>query len=550
MSATQVRSFIFEDPSIIWLEYHGKQHGFEPDKSSYDFIDFIAEKAKQFENKWSQEMAPEAILVCRDGIDIHSSEKVLETYDYLKKGIPVIAQPALWWAPQRIYGIPDFIIHSSWIEEKFPQIALDSITAPLLKDIGLSGYYIIFDLKFTTKLDDSSKVKDLNNYAAQVRIYSYILGQIQGLMPPKAYLITRDRIFEPFPVNITSKFDQPVDEDLAIIRDKFVDIKLNGANYLPWRDEIVASNYKNNDERWMTVKDIIANKMVPGGDPLLLYQIGIVPKNELNKLGFPNLDSLFKKDSQSIPFEKCRGLGSSKSKRIRAILDANKSGNPVAPIPELIPPKKKFEFFIDFEYFTNINVDFNKQWPSLEGCEMIFMIGVGFQMENEWDFQVLIAENENHGKELEMFERYLEFLHNKAEGFLTDPSKTTLYHWTSAEVWQSRRVVERHTLQENQIINQLPWYDLQKVFLNSPCGIPGAWDYSLKHIAKSLGKYNSDYDTPWPGDLDKGLRAMVMGWRAYTKSNPLQSKEMNLLTKYLEADCKALWNILRWIRSY
>ena len=549
MPATKVRPFILEDPAIIWLEYHGKLHGFEPDKSPYDFIDFIAEKAKQFENKWTEMIASEAILICKAGYDIHSVDKVIETLNYMRKGIPVIAQPALWWAPERIYGIPDFIIHSTWIKEKFPQIILDSVSAPLLKDSGLSGSYIIFDLKFTTKLEESRKVKDLTNYAAQVRIYSYMMGQLQGLMPPKAYLITRDRISDPLPVDITSKLDQPLDKDLAIIRDKFVDIKLNGANYLPCRDEIVASNYTNEDERWMTAKEIIAHEKVPGRDPLLLYQIGISPKNELNKIGFPNLDSILEQESQSIPFEKCRGLGPSKSKRIRAIIDANRSGNIVNPIPELIPPKKKFEFFIDFEYFTNINVDFDKQWPSLEGCEMIFVIGVGSQIKDEWSFQVFIAENEDHEKELEMFERYIEFLLSKTEGSLTDTSKTALYHWTSAEVWQSKRVFERHNLNDNHTIKKLPWYDLQKAFLDSPCGIPGAWDYSLKHVAKSLGKYNPEYDTPWPGDLDKGLRAMIMGWRAYMNSDPLQSEEMNLLIKYLEADCLALLNILRWMRS-
>ena len=138
---------------------------------------------------------------------------------------------------------------------------------------------------------------------------------------------------------------------------------------------------------------------------------------------------------------------------------------------------------------------------------------------------------------------------NKTEGSLTNPSLTALYHWTSAEVWQSRHVFERHSLPENHLIKQLPWYDLQKVFLDSQCGIPGAWDYGLKHIANALGKYNREFETSWPGDLDKGLRAMVMGWRAYMDSNPLQSEEMNLLTQYLEADFKALWNIQRWIRS-
>jgi len=45
--------------------------------------------------------------------------------------------------------------------------------------------------------------------------------------------------------------------------------------------------------------------------------------------------------------------------------------------PNLIPSKKSFEFFVDFEYFTSSNLNFETQWPGLEGFEMIFLVGVG-----------------------------------------------------------------------------------------------------------------------------------------------------------------------------
>ena len=57
MPASQVGPFILEDPALVWLEYHGAAHGFEPDSSPYEFGDFIAEKAGQFEEKWLAEMA-------------------------------------------------------------------------------------------------------------------------------------------------------------------------------------------------------------------------------------------------------------------------------------------------------------------------------------------------------------------------------------------------------------------------------------------------------------------------------------------------------------
>ncbi|MDA2935270.1 ribonuclease H-like domain-containing protein [Acidobacteria bacterium AH-259-D05] len=488
MSATQVRPFIFEDPVVAWLQHHGEQHGFEPDTSPYEFLEFIWEKGREFEKKWTEEMLPQAVRVCAEAYEVRYVEKFQETIDLIQKETPVIAQAALWWAPERIYGVPDLLVHSSLLAQKFPDLLNESKTS--------LGHYVVIDAKFTTRLDSPQKRRDFKNYAAQIRIYSYIVGHLQELMPEQGYLAARDRIFDPLRVVITSTLNQPLDKDLASIRDQFIDIKL-----------------------------------------------------ELTARGFPNLDALLKTDSDGIPFEECKGLGPAKSKRIRAILEANRSGSPLALSSDIIPSEKQFEFYVDFEYFTNVNVDFSRQWPSLEGTEMIFMVGIGWEKGDSWFFKTFIAEAEDQEHEREMLEKFLGFLQAETAGASTDNSETALYHWTSAEVWQSRRASDRHELPESHPLRILPWCDLQKVFLNSPSAMPGAWGYGLKEVAKALGKFDKAFDTEWPGDLDEGLRAMVMGWQAYKKNNPLQSEEMSNLIPYLEADCKALCNVLKWMRS-
>ena len=46
MSASQVRSIIFEDPALIWLEYYGENYGLRPDDAPFDFLKFIGEKGR------------------------------------------------------------------------------------------------------------------------------------------------------------------------------------------------------------------------------------------------------------------------------------------------------------------------------------------------------------------------------------------------------------------------------------------------------------------------------------------------------------------------
>src|SRR5713226_2244490 len=179
-------------------------------------------------------MAQSAATVCVEDYEVRSFDKVTETLKLISTGIPIIAKPALWLAAERIYGVPDLIVHTSWLKDVFPQLIPsfeNESAAPNLIEATKPGHYVVFDIKFTTGLDETDKKKDLMNYGAQVRIYSYMLGTIQGLMPQHAYVVARDRIDNPLPVKVLSSSGNPLDSDLARLRDHFIDIKLKGAGY-------------------------------------------------------------------------------------------------------------------------------------------------------------------------------------------------------------------------------------------------------------------------------------------------------------------------------
>ena len=540
LPAGQVRPLIFGDPALLWLEYHGAQFGFQPETSPYDFLDFVAEKSRHFALKWRQEFAPSAPIVCREAQDVTARSKVEETCRLMAQSVPCIAQPALWWAPERIYGAPDFVVRNSWLRQCFPSLPEAAAEAP--------DHYVVVDLQFTTKIEDSSKAKDRQSYAAQVRLYSYMLGCLQGVMPTSAFLVTRDRIDNPFPVAVTSTIGRPLDPDLASLRDQFVEIKVNGARYLPWRDPIVAADVDSADERWHTAKQVIAYDKTPGRDVALVYQIAAHAKLELAALGYSSLESLLQAEPLAIPLESIKGIGDTKARQIRAVLQANRTGQPVLPPPEVVPPAKTCEFYVDFEYFSNVNADIEHQWPSLDGHEMVFLIGVGWNSEGQWHFEPLAAEAETLDAERQLLERFIAFLQANCHGNIADADQVAMYHWTSGEVWQAQRAADRHVLPPEHPLRHLPWRDLQKVFLDGPAALPGSFAYGLKEIASALGARAPAYATEWPGELDQGLHAMVMGWQAYTQPDPLATHQLQLLSDYVGADCAALDNILRWLR--
>lgn len=535
MPATATRAFVFEDPILVWLNFYGEAQGFHKDTSPYEFTEFIFEKGRQFERKWISELAPEAFRVCSQAYEVRDVEKFRQTLELIEQGVPVIAAPALWWAPERIFGVPDLLVDSRWLRERLPVMQSQSDSA---------GHYTVLDMKFTTKLDSSEKKLSLQNFAAQVRIYSYIVGQLTDAMAPRAFLVCRDRIDNPLGVSIQSAVGAPLDNDLRGIRDQYLDIKLNGGQYRPGIDAEIAANLGNDqDDPWHTAKLEIARDRVPGGDPCLVYEIGKTQKQALADRGFPSLQAMLGTAPDQIPLESCKGLGAAKCPRIRAVLRANREGTVTPSRPSCLPPSKPIEFYVDFETFNNLNVDFEKEWPTLEGCEMVFMIGVACVQHGKWEYQAFIANAESQESERRLLEDFEAFLCAKAGNRLIDVSSTALFHWTSAEVWQLRRACDRHGFGAGHTLRTLPWYDLQKeVFLSEPVGVPGAFAYGIKEVVYALGLVE------WPGDLDDGLRASVAGWKAYRTSQPLESDHMTIVQQYNEVDCKALYELVRWLR--
>ena len=175
---------------------------------------------------------------------------------------------------------------------------------------------------------------------------------------------------------------------------------------------------------------------------------------------------------------------------------------------------------------------------------MVFMVGVGWEHSGRWRYRQFVAASETPEAERVMFEDFLGFL--EQIGALKPNSDAILYHWSGAEIWQSAKAAERLGIPR---LAALPWCDLQKPFHAGPIALPGCWSFGLKPVAKALGQVSPDHCVEWPESLADGLSASVMGWRMYEQPEPLQSPELEMLSQYLEIDCKAMWAVLSWMRG-
>lgn len=530
ISPSGFKALYFNDPAAIWLEHHGPAHGLFPDQPEYALLGFRAKKGREFEAAWLERLAPEARQVCQEPWEGRDPQRVRETVALMRQGAPALVQPALWWPAERVYGVPDLIVRADWLAARLPGAA---------QPAGDAEQYVVLDFKFTSRLDQPDKRETRAYYEAQVRLYSYILGHIQGSMPAWAWLITRDRLEQPLAVAIRSRIGQPLDADLAEKRDRAVEIHLRGADLRPWRDEAVAPNYSSDNERWSTARAAIMER-VPGSELQRLWYLGPAAASQLRAAGITCMDTLLAAEPDRLPARCLR-----RPKQMRAILEANRSGLPLRP-PEAAPPARRHEFFVDFEFFSSFNVDFAREWPLLRGTPMIFMIGLGWIDRGVWRYRELIAAAERHDAERAILDAFLTLLLEQTGGALDD---CALYHWHSAEPSQVRQAAERHALPADHPLRALPWVDLEQRCTEHACALPGAWSYSLKPFAQALARHNPAYDPEWPPGMSDGSTAQVLGWHAYACPDPLRSREMRILSAYLEADCRAVCQVLRWLRS-
>ena len=140
-------------------------------------------------------------------------------------------------------------------------------------------------------------------------------------------------------------------------------------------------------------------------------------------------------EPEQLLLEFCKGLGAAKCPRIRAVLRANRTGTVTPETLSHIPAVKPFEFYVDFETFNNLNVDFDREWPTLQGCEMIFMIGLGWLEDAKWHYQAFVASAESQTSERHLLKEFEDFIDSRTDGRARDASSVALFHWTSAEVW-------------------------------------------------------------------------------------------------------------------
>lgn len=598
---------MLDDPLLDWLNLYGETRGYKPkqETDSYveglDFVRFIIKKGQEFEAgilRLLQEWC-EVTTIARDYQDIRRLAKAEETFNAMVCGVPIIYQAVLWDAHHMNYGSPDFLVRSDKLRELFPNSISEQEAVVAAPDLGVQPWhYRVVDTKFTTLHLNASGAEMANAgsapaYKAQLYLYNRMLGLLQGFEPRHSYILGRGWEFKskgnthrgtsalerlgsiPQDGSITNGVPIADAVEKALTWVRWVRTHGQGWQLLPEPsvpelypnmsgsddDMMVATNLDDLEaadeeagqpRQWEGVKKWLAVEL---RELTQLWQVGVTKRNAAHATG------IYRWDDPNLTSAIVGVTGPKQGPVLDQLLVVNRGhGSPVLP-PHIDAdettwrPTPKVEFYVDFEYCSDLNDDFSKL-PEKGGQPLIFMIGCGHVEDGEWRFQSLVADRLSPEEELKIIRKWIQHMDAVRERLDPANANPRVFHWSGAEL---NALVRGHSAAkarhgENADWPDLNWYDfLQNVMRTEPVVVRGSLAFGLKAVATALYSHGL-IETNWADSPVDGLGAMVGAWSCDEEARRLEVPMSDLrliaeIAHYNEVDCKVMMEIVQYLRA-
>ena len=288
-------------------------------------------------------------------------------------------------------------------------------------------------------------------------------------------------------------------------------------------------------------------------DPIKLWQVGVRGRDAAISRGITS----WRTETHAEAF----GVTGGSVPRLQAILDVNRSNDgPVVRPARVLAAESRWretpplEFFVDFEYATDLNDDF-AAFPQRGGQPVIFMIGCGHMEQGFWQFRCFIADRLDAPSEERAIDAWLTHMED-VQSRLGMGQAANVLHWAPAEettyetAYNSAR--SRHPAKRWP---EVRWFDLLKhVIRAEPVVVRGAFAFGLKAVAQAFHGQGL-IQTRWGDSVVDGMGAMVGAWRCDEEAAACGVRLIDIplmlqIAEYNEVDCKAMQEILHYLRTH
>lgn len=568
ISATKVYNYMVGDPLIDWLKLSSNSKILSNNhnsKNTDSFHNYILERGHQFEEnviKFINDNIHPVIKVS----EYINSETCKKTIELMKAGTPIIHSAPIINNYNKTKGIIDILIRSDYIN-KISNIEVLSEEEIVKSAVKLCNpyHYIVIDIKFSTLplLSDGKHLQNSDSfraYKSQLLIYTQGIGRIQGYTAPYAFILGRRQKFISNGIVNTSlnclerlgkidysKIDKKYIKETKNAINWFHAVQKDGHNWKynpPSRIELYPNMCKDSGY-WNKEKQKIAEEI---GEITMIWNLGKKHRNNAISKG---ITSWYDNNCTT----KKLGITGKNANIIDKIININRNNK------ELLLPKKiknnkynwkskENEIFVDFETMTDIFSDFNNL-PIQSNSDMIFMIGIGWLDNNNWNYHSYICNEATYDEEYRIMNEFVEFIKNKNFPKLNYwCAESTM--WNKAETRQfdiahkNNDIERKDNISDNWKIDK--WCDLYNIFKEEPIVIKDCFNFGLKSIAKAMKKHNM-ITAEIESNCNSGKSAMVNAFEYYkNKENNIHI--INDIRTYNEFDCKVLYEIINYLREY
>lgn len=487
--------------------------------------------------------------VCKTQGDIKESN-VSKTLEYLRSGIPLIGQAVI--SNENIIGCPDLLIRSDWINKIFTN-QIDSEEENIGCKLSNKYHYRVIDIKLS-KLDMCANGMNIRNsgrvpcYKGQIALYNMLLGELQGYIPNKAYILSPLYKYQDC-ARFSSGYVRDSFEQLGHIEfnkfdKKYIDLSMKGVEWMQYITENhtklscnppsipeLYPNMKNtNDSPYHHIKSRLAKE---NNELTSLWMVGMKNRNRCFEQGIYNwMDDRCTSDTL--------GVGGNRGITLDKILNINRSDN------KLISPNKirnndyywkkpnKYDIFVDFELVNSTILDGYDN-----GYQLLFMIGYAYIEKGKLVYKNICFDTIDEER---IMDKFIDIL----KKFCPDPYKLKMYTWGYCEEGTLRRINYKYSKKWDDYLYGVNFIDMCKIFTDEPIVVKGSLNFGLKNIASAM--YNHGMiKTTWNTEIDNGLDAMTYAYKYYNGNN--NKRIINNVVKYNKVDCVVLHEILEYIRT-
>jgi len=614
VSASKTRNWLRRDPLLDWLEVHGEAKGFTKDPevdadppSPYDLRRLLFAQGNAFEEGIFKLLEPKVdswVKITSGWEETRSLDAAQRTFDAMRSGVALIAQAVVRNPEDRTYGAIDLLARSDVLASLFPgSVDAEEAAHPapgLAPDDGAAPpwHYVVVDVKFSTlDLSVNGLVSSSHrHYAGQVLVYTAAVARLQGYCPAEAYLLGRtwtntkgrgrgalDRLGRvPVEREETRDTASPLAVEVGRAIEWIREVRRDGAGWRvlprPSRPELYPNTGAGEDQPWSAAKRRIADE---------IGELTVLPGVNPDLRDAAIARGILRRDEPGLTPERLAVSGDVRPKRLALVLAANHPdqvarilANPrSAVIPEKIEMQpdlerhwrvpQRLEFCVDFENTQNLDDDFSRL-PEVGGSVCIFQVGCLVQIDGRAptaaecaaagvpsEFGQWTAARLSLASEREVLDAWLHFMDAWRTALGLEWRSARIMHWSPAEPNLLKNsyncAADRHP--DWSLPDDLGWFDaLDELVHRVPVGVFGAWGFGLKQIAKGMHAAGL-IKTVWGDGPADGLGAMAAAYeanrRAARDGGSMSDYDfMRLVAEYNEVDCRAMSEVVGWLRAY